>query len=480
MNTLDDAERKVPDHTTGDGRLALLLGLGRFGGGVEAARFVARRGWRLRVADRAAEASLADSVAALDGLDVDWRLGGDDLAVLEGVDLLVVNPAVPEHNPVLAAARQRGIPTTQEVALFLESYPGRVVGVTGTNGKSTTTTLLARALERSGVATLCGGNLGHSLLADEPRWQREQVAVLELSSFQTERLDPARHALRGAVFTAVTRDHLDRHGSLAAYHRAKAVAAACARDFVVHAALDPIAASFATDARHRLVHRRGPRQDGAAAWIDDGMICVDPGVGDDAGALCGVDALALLGAFHVDNAMAAAIAALRLGARLHTAGLAIATQRPLPFRLQLAAVVDGVRYYDNAVSTALESTQSAIDSLSGPLHWVGGGKSKDGPEAYDRFAAAIAGRVASAHVFGSAAEPVAAGLRARGEVATAHDGLAEALRSARSRARPGEAILFSPGFASFDQFTNFRARATAFRAWLDGAARGRFSPVTTG
>src|SRR5690606_7601803 len=127
--------------------------------------------------------------------------------------------------------------------------------------------------------------------------------------FQLERLDPARHALRGAVFTPVTRDHVDRHGSLAAYHHAKSIAAACARDFVVHGARDPVAASFATAARCRLVHRRGPRQAGDAAWIDDGTIRVELGAGG-ARSLCRANALALLGPFHADNAMAAALAAL--------------------------------------------------------------------------------------------------------------------------------------------------------------------------
>lgn len=446
-------------------RRALVLGLGRFGGGREAARFLARRGFALRVADRATSDTLAESIAALSDLDVEWRLGTEDPSVLDAVDLVVVNPAIPDTNPVLQAARVRGVRLTQEVELFLESYPGRVVIVTGTNGKSTTTTLLASAARRSGLDTLCGGNLGNSLLADEADWRADQLAVLEISSFQLERLDLSKHRVHGAVLTRVTRDHVDRHGSLQAYRDAKSVAARIADGFVVHAADDPVAAAFETSAVRRLVHRRGPGRPGDAAWLEDDHVVLG-GPARDAGRLLRLGAMALVGEFHADNAMAAALAAVECGAARAEAGFAIAMQRPLPFRLQLATVRDGVRYWDNAVSTALETTDSALDSLVGRVHWVGGGKSKEGPNGYRRFATAIGAKVATAHVFGAAAGPLSEELVARGVTTTRHERLEDALAAARDAARPGDMVLFSPGFASFDQFPNFRARAAAFRVWL--------------
>ena len=447
-----------------DRPLALILGLGRFGGGGEAARFLARHGHALRVSDKAVPDSLRASIASLADYDVDWRLEQEDPRALEGVDLCVVNPAFPDAHPLLVEARARGIPLTQEVALFLENYPGRVVLVTGTNGKSSTTHLCARALAQAGIDTLVGGNIGHSLLADESRWHAAQCAVLEISSFQLERLDPARHAVSGAVMTSVTRDHLDRHGTLERYQAAKAVAAALARDFYVHGADDTIAASFASPAATRLHHRRSSRRDGDSAWITDGFLWFDDPT--DPGPLCHVDALELLGRFHQDNAMGAALAARQLGASRHAIGLALATTEALPFRLQFAGLRDGVRIYDNAVSTAIESTESALDSLHGHVHWVGGGKSKDGAAGYARCAEVVSSRIASAAVFGAAAQPVSAALLARGVRVSAHDQVEEALDAAAARAHRGEAILFSPSFASFDQFANFTERAARFHAWL--------------
>lgn len=446
-------------------QLALVLGLGRFGGGREAARFLARRGFALRVADKAAPESLKDSMDALADLAVDWRIGPESESALDDVSLVVVNPAIQDDHPLLLAAKRRGIPCTQEVALFLERYPGRVVLVSGTNGKSTTTTLLARALRCSGIDTLAGGNLGNSLLADEELWRTDQCAVLEISSFQLERLDATRHRVAGAVMTPVTRDHLDRHGSLGKYHAAKAVAAALATDFWVHGAADAVAAGFATNARATLRHRRGPRQDGDAAWVEDGWLML--GTGDDPGPLCHADAMSLIGAFHHDNAMGAALAAHALGALRGPIGLALAIQEPLPYRLQFAGLRAGVRVYDNAVSTAIESTESALDSLTGTVHWVGGGKSKEGDAGYARCADALGKRVASAALFGAAAPRLSEELRARGVRVSAHEQLEGALDAALARAHAGEALLFSPAFASFDQFPNFRARAQRFRAWLD-------------
>jgi UDP-N-acetylmuramoylalanine--D-glutamate ligase len=414
----------------------------------------------VRIADRACARDLEPQVAALRGAgEIEWRLGTEALDVLDGVDCVVVNPAVSPGHALVAEARRRGMHCTQEVELVLECFPGRVVLVTGTNGKSTTATMLARALHADGIAALLGGNVGHSLLADEPQWREDAVAVVEISSFQLERLDPARYQVAGAVFTPVTRDHLDRHGSLAAYHRAKAVAAAAARDFVVHLAEDEVARQFVSPARRRVVYTRGPAAPGQVGrdggWVVSAL--------DDPGPVLHQAALRLPGAFHVENAMAAFAAAVLLGARRSRAALALTQQRPLPYRLQRVLRRDGVELWDNAVSTEVQSTVSALETLAPPVHWVGGGKSKDGD--FEAVARAVAPRVASAHLFGAAAAPLGALLRERCHT-TAHDTLEAALDAAWRQAQAGGRVLFSPAFASFDQFANFRARAEAFHAWI--------------
>ncbi len=459
----------------GEGRLAVVLGLGRFGGGRAAARYLATHGYRVRVVDKAPAESLVESVAALADLDVDLRLGtGDDPAALEATlddaALLIVNPAIPPSHPLLAAATARGLEVDQEIGLFLADYPGRVVLVTGTNGKSSTATLLHRALHTAGVDTLLGGNIGHSLLDDTSRWMdRDQVAVVEISSFQLERLDPARHPVDGAVFTPVTRDHLDRHGTLASYHAAKSRAAAAARRFVVHQADDPIASGFSTSAPLRLRHapldQHGPED--LAAW------------GDPVGWqwLAGApqptfhrSALRVQGDFQAANARAALLAAVHgFDADPARAALGLVTTAPLPYRLQQLGSLGALRVFDNGVSTAVESTVSALRGLPGPVHWVGGGKSKEGPEALPAQAAELAPYLATAHLFGAVAEDLAAALRRLDLEVTVDERLEDACARAATAAGHGRrtaTLLFSPAFASFDQWPNFRARAEAFRGWF--------------
>lgn len=453
---------------------ALILGLGRFGGGREAARFLHRRGWSLRIADRASAAELHDSVEALQDLSrVDWALGREDEDLLEGISLLLANPALKREHPLLQAAKKRGIRISQEVNLFLEHYPGDVVLVTGTNGKSTTSTLIAACLAAGGKPYLLGGNLGNSLLAEEANWSKEQTAVLEISSFQLERLDPKRHRVKGCVLTRVTVDHLDWHGSLDEYREAKARAAAASIEFLVQGAADPVANSFATPARERLLYRRGSLRSAAAGWESDWLTCQVEG---RELALLHADALELLGSFHRDNVAAAAIVALRLGVSPADAGYALCRTKPLPFRLQEicahTCAQNGVRLFDNSVSTELQSTLSALRSIPGPVYWVGGGKSKD--DNYQRVAEAIGPLIECAHLFGAAADPLAREFSGHRDFSghkatTTHERLEDALAEAFQLAPSGSTILFSPAFASFDQFKNFRERGEAFHGWVRAA-----------
>ncbi|MCY2956519.1 MAG: UDP-N-acetylmuramoyl-L-alanine--D-glutamate ligase [Planctomycetota bacterium] len=451
-----------------NGTCALVLGLGRFGGGIEAIRFLHRRGYHVRIADKSNGADLLASQTALADLPgLDWQLGREDDRLLDGVRLLVINPAVPNEHPLLQAALQRGIACTQEVNLFLEHYPGRVIAITGTNGKSTTTTLIHAALQHSGLSAIVGGNIGYSLLSCEAQWHKDQIAVLEISSFQLERTDPAKHRVHGAVVTRVQKDHIDRHKTLSNYHAAKARIALLATEFLVHAADDPVAAAFASSARQRVQFTSEPPAEGSMGCVD-GWLCARL-TAAPAIRLLHQNALRLLGDFQRENVLAAAAAALLIGAFAHAASLALATAKPLPFRLQLLTMLQGVRIYDNGISTEIESTRSALRTLTGRIHWLGGGKSKDGD--FATVANGVAPFIASAHLFGAAQQPLAACLKDRVPVTT-HDHLADALAAALAVAKPGDAVLFSPAFASFDQYPNFRARALEFHQRIDALQKG--------
>lgn len=460
------------------GTRVLVHGLGRFGGGQEAIRFLARRGCEVVVADRSDGADhQATKHAMRDLAGVRWCLGSEDPALLDEVEAMVVNPAVPDGHPLLAAARARGLALTQEADLLLANYPGRVLAVTGTNGKSSTSTLLHAALVRGGCDALLGGNIGHSLLADEALWHRDQVAVLEISSFQLERMD-ARRKVHGAVFTRVTKDHVDRHGTLAAYHAAKGRLAMAAEAFVVHAAGDPVAAAYPTNAPLRLRYADVEPAPRSGGLLED-FLAIRLGEAP-AERIVHRDALRLLGDFQVENVLAAALAARAVGAEAHGIGVGVANVAPLPFRLQLVTVRNGVRVYDNGVSTEVQSTVSALETLAKRvekgvrIHWLGGGKSKDGD--YAAVADAVAPWLASAHVFGDAAQPLGSLLQGRVPT-TIHATLAEALPAAFAAAAAGDAVLFSPAFASFDRYPNFRARAQEFHAWI---ATPRATQATSG
>ena len=443
------------------GMNVLVHGLGHFGGGREATRYLLRKGCCVRVCDRSKSDSLLAVQASFRDADVDWQLGCEDLTLLEGIDLVVTSPAIPDHSPLLQAALDRGIPCTQECELFLAAYPGRVVAVTGTNGKSSTSTLLHRALVRAGIDALLGGNIGHSLLADQASWQPQQIAVLEVSSFQLERFAHHRQVY-GAVFTRIGSDHIDRHGTVANYQAAKGRLAAAATEFVIHAADDPVANDFICDTPRRgyfSLEAPGP----GSAGIENGLLKVR-GNNGPAATVLDKRAMKLIGDFQLENALAASLAASWLSADAHPIGLALATAAPLPFRLQLLTNISGIQIYDNSISTEVESTRQALLALAKAgrrVHWLGGGKSKDGD--HGKVANMIAKYATSAHVFGAAAEPM---VKLSTIPTTSHETLTEAFKTALLTAKAGDTVLFSPAFASFDQYPNFRARALEFHALL--------------
>jgi UDP-N-acetylmuramoylalanine--D-glutamate ligase len=462
------------------GSRVLVLGLGRFEGGVGVVRHLVGQGAQVRVCDQAPAAELAESLRQLADLPpgrLDLRLGTQEPEVLQGIERMVVNPAIPPGHALLAQARARGIAATQELNLFLKSYPGPVLGITGTNGKSTTTALVHEALHGGGVRHIWGGNIGRSLFASQGEWSATQSAVVEVSSYQLERLHWDDCGFHGGIYTYVTEDHVDRHGSVAAYRAAKAQLAATLRShpalgapFLVRNLADPVSLAFpAASGTREVGYGAGVPERDQVGW-DGGYLTVEPGAwllsGRARQCLLPATALALPGSFNRANAAGAIAAAILLGAHPVLAALAMARFRGLPHRLAPLGTVRGVRVLDNGVSTVPESTVSALDALDGCVHWVGGGR----PKALDLLplADALRRRATTAHVFGEAAPAVLRLLRQHAPALPArHAASVEAaMDAALGAARPGDTILFSPAFSSFDQFHNFRERAERVAAWF--------------
>ncbi|MDP6538105.1 MAG: UDP-N-acetylmuramoyl-L-alanine--D-glutamate ligase [Planctomycetota bacterium] len=441
-------------------RSATVMGLGLFGGGAAVARTLAREGWAVTVTDLRGPEELAPSIAALEGLDLDWVLGRHRERDFTGTDLVIANPAVPPTSPFLDLARERGVEVTSEAALFLDRCPARVVAVSGTQGKSSAASFLAALCGTP--RCFLGGNIGRSLLDDLHVMERGDLAVVELSSYQLERLpeEMARHGelspVVGIVLTNVLADHLERHGSREAYARAKARLCELARP----GAWAVLPAGFAAEeAAHleRIDHheaqgaRDGLRLDADRLLADDALLAHTSDLGH-------------LPAFQLQNVLVALGAARALGADPAAFPPGLRSLAGLPHRLERLGRVAGRTIWDNGVSTTPDSTVSAMRSLPRGFILVCGGRLKDLPT--DELAAVAAERAGRAIVFGAAAPTLGARLRAAGVEILEVDGVEDAARAALEPGDEGGDVLFSPACASFDAWPNFAARARAFREAL--------------
>jgi len=358
----------------------LVMGLGRFGGGVGVTRWLCKQEAHVRVTDRASERDLSESVAALRGLDVTFRLCGHDEADLRDCDLLVVNPAVNKAaSAFFRAAVRRGIPWTSEMNLFLERCPARMVGITGTVGKSTTTAMLgaileaaADAPERSFGRVWLGGNIGRSLLLDLDTMRRNDVVVLELSSFQLEDAAAIRRSPDIGLITNLGDNHLDRHGTMRAYAAAKANIYRFQRPGdAVAVPLDPSLPPELDDVNERRpIHRFGIAPAGRTVRIES-TVAETPDVRayDDV-------ALTVPGRHNLLNAAAALTLSKILGVPDAVALDSLAAFRGLPHRLQFVAEHEGVAYYNDSKATTPAAAVTALAAFDRPVVMIVGGSDK--------------------------------------------------------------------------------------------------------
>lgn len=440
------------------GRRVVVLGLGSFGGGLGAARWLARQGADVLVTDRRGRDVLAEPARQLDAAGIAVVLGTHDGVAFEDAEALVVNPAVPPDAGPVRRARAAGVPILTEIGLALDAWPGRVVGITGSNGKSTTTRLCEALLSAAGVRAVAGGNLGGSLLDVVAQARADDVAVVELSSFMLEALADSPPALAAAVVTNVSPNHLDRHGTVEAYVDAKAVILARARLAVLNLE-DPWAPAFAARTRAPITwFGAGSAARPADVYVEaDGTLAWD---GRRAraplpGRMNALDlAAALLAARAAAPARAAAIDAVAADPGWRVAGL--------PHRMERVAEADGLIWIDDSASTTPTSTAASLAALIGPVVLIAGGRDK-GLDPSPLVEAARARGVVTLTI-GEQAEPLAQRLRAHGARAEAVGALPAAVARALVIASLPGAVLLSPGYSSHDQFVHFEARGARFAA----------------
>ena len=439
---------------------SVVVGLGKTG--ASCLRYLSKRGIAVSATDsRRAPPGLAELGALADSLDL--RLGGFDLSLLDGASQVLISPGVSLEEPIARAARARRIDVLGDIELFARNVHAPVIGVTGTNGKSTVTTLVARMAAAAGLRVLAGGNLGIAAL-DLLEQPAPDLYVLELSSFQLETTSSLQ--LKAAVVLNVTADHLDRYPSVAAYALAKSRIFAHAATVVLNADDPLVSAMRVTQARTVTFSIEGPDAHGRSPGGRSADFSL---VRSGAGTF-----LARHGVLLMDTARmkisgrhnaANALAALALG---EAAGLpmpkmleALESFPGLPHRSQWIADVAGVRYVDDSKGTNVGATIAAVAGVPGPLVMIAGGQGKG--QDFTPLAQAFRGKVRHAVLIGKDAAVVAAALEGVCTLETVAS-MQEAVAAAARAARAGDTVLLSPACASLDMFQDYGHRGDVFAA----------------
>jgi len=440
-----------------DGTSVLVVGAGK--SGRAATRLVLDHGASVTLADRRDPAGIPGDVSALLELGVRLHPGGHPPALLEDADLVVLSPGVPLAIDLVTEARTRGIPVWGEVELAARFTTGRVIGITGSNGKSTVTSMTGAILRNAGIAGGTGGNLDTPLAGLLDQDTSTAVHALELSSFQLESIETFRPFV--AVVLNLSPDHLDRHGSMDAYSAAKGriFENQSNGDFAVLNADDAPSRRF-DSAVHACLHTISTRvETERGAFLRDGRMFLRTDFGEEK--LLRADALTLPGEHNVSNALAAALAARLAGAPVDAIDAVLSSFQPLAHRLERIGEIRNVTFYNDSKATNAAATLPALGVFeAGTIHLIVGGKDKGGD--WDALVDAARAQVRSVLVIGADPGPMAQ--RFAGACDVVECGTLEyAIEAALANAVPGDVVLLSPACASFDQFDDFEHRGDVFR-----------------
>jgi len=440
------------------GKKVLVVGLGK--SGLAAALFLRRRGAHVTVSDvRSAEALAKDIPALLDeGIMVET--GGHGLLTFRRQDLIVVSPGVPLNTPELAQVKSFGLQVIGELELAARFLKGKTVAITGSNGKTTTTALVGEILEKAGMPTLVGGNIGVPVIALIDQSTDETWSVLEVSSFQlesTERFHP-----QIAVILNITPDHLDRHGSFENYALAKEriFAAQTEGDAVVLNADNARAAQAAVRSVAKVYFFSIEHSVLRGAWVEEGYVVFRPAKDEPIEKIMPLSAIPLKGAHNVENVLAAVCAARLAGATAERVRVAVESFQAVEHRLEYVATINGVEFYNDSKATNVDATLKAVSSFSSGIHLILGGKDKNSD--YTQLAQLLRARVRAIYTIGSAAAKIESQLRGVVSILSCET-LDNAVSAAGSAARPGEVVLLAPACSSYDQFENYEQRGKVFK-----------------
>ncbi|MCB2148550.1 MAG: UDP-N-acetylmuramoyl-L-alanine--D-glutamate ligase [Deltaproteobacteria bacterium] len=438
----------------------VVVGLGR--SGVATARFLAARGARVTVTDRAPAETLKTAAAALDGFDVELKLGGHDTTDFETADLVVLSPGVPHTLPMLESAWAKGTPVIGEVELACRYITEPILAVTGTNGKTTTTELVGNMLKNSGKGVFVGGNIGTPLIAYADRSHaRVDVVVAEISSFQLDTIIDFRPDT--AVMLNITDDHLDRYPTFSAYADSKWRIFENQRpsDLAVLNAMDATVAAMIQNhppgARRKLFSDEAI--DKGAQILKDRILLIEAGRQTGSFSL---SESGLIGPHNRENMAAACLAAREQGASDAGIQQAIDEFQGLPHRLETVGRVRGVRFVNDSKATNVDAVNRALACFDNPVILIMGGQNKKGD--FTQLKAQVRRRVKTLVAMGEAKDEIVTALAGDPEKGILEAGsMEEAVEKAFAAAADGEIVLLSPACASFDMFANYAQRGNRFR-----------------
>jgi len=437
------------------GKRVLVVGLARTGEVVSL--FAAGYGATVTATDEKPESELAATAEKLRAAGVKLELGGHTPETFLDKDLIVLSPGVPANLPPLMHARAAGIPVWSEIELAWRFLRGKLVAITGSNGKTTTTALVAHILKTAGIQTLVGGNIGTPLLALVESSADSTVTVAEVSSFQLETIEAFRPEI--GVLLNLTPDHLDRHASFEEYATAKMrlFENQLDRDAAVLNADDP-EVTKRMPSKGQIFWFSRQKRVAAGAFLRDGQI-VFRHDGEEV-TVGRRDEIPLRGEHNVENVLAACAAAYLAGAEPGAIASGVKSFRAVEHRLEFVAEIGGVEFFNDSKATNVDAALKAIEAFPGPLIVILGGKDKGSP--YTPLIEPLRQRARMAILIGAAADRIAADL---GEaVPYVHAGtLDRAVQLAMSGAQPGDTVLLAPACSSFDQFENYEHRGRAFK-----------------
>ena len=433
----------------------LVVGLARTG--VATALFCAARGARVTATESRTEAQIGEAVEKLRQAGVALELGGHVDRTFVEQDLIVPSPGVPADFPPLVAARKAGVKTWSEIELAYQFLQGSLVGITGSNGKTTTTALIEHILRGAGLPTMLAGNIGTPLISIVDQTKRNTVTVVELSSFQLELIDTFRPNV--GLFLNLTPDHLDRHRTLKAYGDAKAriFENQTEDDAAILNADDAATAAYAPSKPQVYWFSRKQRvAQGAYLRGEEVVLRID---GEDHTVLRRGE-IPLAGAHNLENVLAATIATKLAGAAVAAIANGVRSFTGVEHRLEFVAEINGVRYYNDSKATNVDATLKALDAFPGRILIVLGGKDKGSD--YTVLQQPLREKAILALLIGATAEKIEGQIT--GSVAIERAGTIErAVDVAARTAHSGDIVLLAPACASFDQFENYEQRGRIFK-----------------